>query len=309
MKGLELSKKYYAEVWQELLHRKYPQYEELIAVGLVGEGSQCYGYDDELSRDHDWGAEIYLWLRKEEYEQIGESLRQEFAQLPASFQGYPCDNISALAQGRTGVWEIGAYYRKFLAVPQVPQTMSQWRIIPEDHLSVVTNGEVFRDDLGEFTAIRRELQKGYPEDIKKKKLARRLLTMAQAGQYNYPRLLQRKDKIASQLALDEFIKAAISAVYLLNNKYMPYYKWAAKGMEALAILGIEIREKLQILCSEEYGEWSKAQEVEEISALIIEELRRQGLSKQNGDFLLEHGYAVHNTIADSLLRASNPWVE
>ena len=64
--------------------------------------------------------------------------------------------------------------------------------------------------------------------------------MAQAGQYNYPRLLQRKDKIASQLALDEFIKAAISAVYLLNNKYMPYYKWAAKGMEALAILGIEI---------------------------------------------------------------------
>ena len=64
MKGLELSKKYYAEVWQELLHRKYPQYEELIAVGLVGEGSQCYGYDDELSRDHDWGAEIYLWLRK-----------------------------------------------------------------------------------------------------------------------------------------------------------------------------------------------------------------------------------------------------
>ena len=309
MKGLELSRKYYSEVWKDLLHRKYPQYEELIAVGLVGEGSQCYGYDDELSRDHDWGAEIYLWLRKEEYEKIGEQLRQEFARLPQSFHGYPCDNISALAQGRTGVWEIGAYYRKFLAVPYVPQTLNQWRIIPEDHLSVVTNGEVFRDDLGEFSAIRRELQRGYPEDIRKKKLAKRLLTMAQAGQYNYPRLLQRKDRIASQLALDEFVKATVSAIYLLNNKYMPYYKWAAKGMETLEILGIEIREKLQILCSPEYSEWEKAQVVEEISGIIIEELRSQNLSRHRGDFLLEHGYEVHGSITDPLLHASNPWVE
>ena len=133
--------------------------------------------------------------------------------------------------------------------------------------------------------------------------------MAQAGQYNYPRLLQRKDKIASQLALDEFVKASISVAYLLNNKYMPYYKWSAKGMEKLEILGWEMKDKLVILCSGEYGEWEKAQVVEEISALIIEELRRQNLSKQNGDFLLEHGYAVHSTITDPALQHSNPWVE
>ena len=55
MKGLELCELYYKEVGAPMIAGKFPGYEEKIAVGLVGDGSECFGYDDELSRDHDWG--------------------------------------------------------------------------------------------------------------------------------------------------------------------------------------------------------------------------------------------------------------
>lgn len=54
--------------------------------------------------------------------------------------------------------------------------------VPENALSTVTNGEVFFDHYGKFTKIREELQKGYPEDIRLKKIAARLMKMAQSGQ-------------------------------------------------------------------------------------------------------------------------------
>ena len=56
--------------------------------------------------------------------------------------------------------------------------------------------------------------------------------MAQAGQYNYGRCMKRGDSQAAYLACAEFIKTAMSAVYLLNEAYMPYYKWIFRGAEA-----------------------------------------------------------------------------
>ena len=53
MKGLELAKAYYEEYGRPMIREKFPDYEGRIAVGLAGEGSECFGYDDEISRDHD----------------------------------------------------------------------------------------------------------------------------------------------------------------------------------------------------------------------------------------------------------------
>ena len=49
MRGLEKARELYESRGTELIHRLFPEYEDKIAVGLAGHGSECFGYDDELS--------------------------------------------------------------------------------------------------------------------------------------------------------------------------------------------------------------------------------------------------------------------
>ena len=67
-----------------MIHEKFPQYENRIAVGMVGEGSDCYGFDDEISMDHDYQIGFCMWLTDEDYELFGEDLQKEYDHLIAS---------------------------------------------------------------------------------------------------------------------------------------------------------------------------------------------------------------------------------
>lgn len=310
MKGLELSKLFYTEQVRPALAQRFPQLLPRIAAGLVGEGSQCFGYDDDLSQDHDWGAAVCLWLTLDDYENYGAAVQQMLMELPATFYGYPVSWVP----GRNGVLEMGAFYRKYLNVDGVPTTIGQWLAIPAHHLAVATNGEVFEDELGKFSAIRNDLRQGYPEDIRRKKLAKCCMTIAQAGQYNYPRVMSRGDKVAAALTEGEFIQAVISAVYLLNNQYAPFYKWMQHGLKTLPRLGATVGGMLESLTAypaagmaEEDYYVQKIQQMQQICAVLVTELQRQGLSESNDPFLVEQGMQVHNHISHAGLRATNPW--
>lgn len=310
MKGLELSKLFYTEQVRPALAQRFPQLLPRIAAGLVGEGSQCFGYDDDLSQDHDWGAAVCLWLTLDDYENYGAAVQQMLMELPATFYGYPVSWVP----GRNGVLEMGAFYRKYLNVDGVPTTIGQWLAIPAHHLAVATNGEVFEDELGKFSAIRNDLRQGYPEDIRRKKLAKCCMTIAQAGQYNYPRVMSRGDKVAAALTEGEFIQAVISAVYLLNNQYAPFYKWMQHGLKTLPRLGATVGGMLESLTAypaagmaEEDYYVQKIQQMQQICAVLVTELQQQGLSESNDPFLVEQGMQVHNHISHAGLRATNPW--
>ena len=64
MNGLALSRSFYETIGKPALEQQFPALMSRMAIGLAGEGSECLGFDDELSRDHDWGPAFCIWLEK-----------------------------------------------------------------------------------------------------------------------------------------------------------------------------------------------------------------------------------------------------
>ena len=66
MKGLEIARAYFEQYGLPMLREQFPGLLPLIAAGLTGSGSECFGFDDEISRDHDFEPGFCLFLPDEE---------------------------------------------------------------------------------------------------------------------------------------------------------------------------------------------------------------------------------------------------
>ncbi|RJP94184.1 MAG: DUF4037 domain-containing protein [Desulfobacteraceae bacterium] len=307
MKGLELSETYFQQVGLAMLREKFADYIDRIAVGLVGDGSECFGFDDSLSRDHDWGPGFCIWLTREDHQIIGSKLKSAVAELPQSFAGFGPRKKSQWGDERIGVFEISQFYRKFIGLDHLPSGLNEWLIIPENNLAACTNGEVFFDPLKEFVRWRKALLNFYPEDARLKKIAARCMTIGQAGQYNFPRCVQRGEYFAAQYAETKFCADFMSLIFLLNRKYAPFYKWMHRAVKSLQILGEWTHRAVASLISESEFE-EKIKRVEEMCATVIKELIRQGLSDIDSSFMPDHGPTIQNRIVDNALREQNVWV-
>ena len=304
MQGLELAEKYYNHYGRPLILQKFNQYESRIAVGLVGDGSECYGFDDDFSRDHDWGPSFCLWLTDKDYHIIGIALQAEINKLPQDFAGYGPRQVSAFGYKRVGVFETGRFYHSFIGLTRLPASLDDWLLIPEDALSVCTNGKVFYDQLGEFTRFRNVLKEFYPEDIRLKKIASRCMTIAQFGQYNFNRCVKRQEYVAAVYAQSKFCSDVISLVFLLNREYKPFFKWMHRAVRILPILGEYVYMALNdLVTTTDYDQ--KFSLIEEICTAIRGELLYQGLSDSASDFLLDHGPVIQKKIKNHSLRARN----
>ena len=65
MKGLELCEKFYEEHGEQML-RQFPDLLPYLAVGVIGSGSECLGYDDDISQDHDFEPGFCIFLPGED---------------------------------------------------------------------------------------------------------------------------------------------------------------------------------------------------------------------------------------------------
>lgn len=318
MKGLELAWRYYEAYGKVMLEEKFPNLRGRVAAGLVGQGSECLGFDDAISADHDYGPSFCLWLTKEDYKQYGEEMQRAYDGLPAAFEGVEARKVSAHGSGRVGVLCIPDFYYGLTGFAQAPQSNREWMQIPEAALCTATNGKVFDDPLGEFSRIREGFLV-YPEDVRIKKIAERAAKMAQSGQYNYARAMKRGETVAAMLALAEFTKNTISMVYLLNRKYTPFYKWMHHGMKELPLLS-EIGDILNLLA--QMGEQSEAWKdagtedylytlntkdqcviiIEAVCNIILQELTAQGLTEGEDNFLENHVAKITEKIQDRDIR-------
>ena len=305
MIGLELSRAFFEECGMPMLKEQFPDLMPFLAAGLFGSGSECFGYDDNVSRDHDFEPGFCLFLPEESVvdRRTAFLLERAYSKLPRTFRGVSRPVLQPVGGARHGVFRTTEFFQKLIGSPDGLLNLQEWLSIPEQALAEATNGELYFDSLGEVTRIRSALQ-FFPEDVRRKKLAGHLLLMEQAGQYNYARCLSHGETGAAQLAAGEFVSSAMSEVFLLNRRYQPYYKWRFRAFRELEKLSELAKPLEQILTSGNGPESAKTKMdlIEQICAAVRAELRAQGLSDAQGEDLERHAYAVNDTIKNSELR-------
>ena len=305
MKGLELSKAYYKEYGEPMLKEQFSALLPSISVGLCGSGSECLGYDDEISTDHDFEPGFCIFLPGED--RIGRKeaflLERAYAKLPDESNGFRRAKISPVGGSRHGVIRLSDFLKEKTGSEDGRLTAEQWLKIPQYALCEATNGELFFDGDGAFTEIRGYLS-SMPEDVRRKRLAGALITMAQSGQYNYRRCIGHGEGAAAQLAVFRFTEAALEAAFLLRRRYMPYYKWAFKALAELDGFS-GYRDTFELLLTTENTKElaeTKYYIIEDVASAYIAELQAQGLTEAICGDLEKHAYSVNDSIEDAEIR-------
>ena len=289
--GLELGRELAHQVAQDI-ELNLPDLAPYMCLALVGTGSECLGFDDAISEDHDFTKRCQLFLPADIYETNKERLQ-------SYFKNY--------AYGTVQIECISEFYQRYTLYPEGPQCEKEFRRVPQDLLCTATNGEVFLDNFGSFTHIRQRLLAYYPEDIRLRKIAYELNQLAQSGQYNLPRMLQRGDTIAASLALHQFVHHYMLFVHLFNKSYAPFYKWLYRHSCTLPILGNTVKHGIVELLDAPITDTKS--HIDRLCSAIIQELQRNGLSTSPIDFLTYQAKEVIQRIQDPLLRKEDSWVE
>lgn len=324
LKGLELSEKYYRAYGERMINEQFPGIAGQTAAGLVGYGSECLGFDDEISMDHDYGPSFCIWLPRETYRVYGGKMQAAYDALPKEFMGFAGRVEEEQGKGRVGVLCLEDFYTGILGRDSAPGTAAEWFAVPEPALCAAVSGQVFEDSLGRFTEVREALLAYYPEEVWRKKLAESLAKAAQAGQYNYARAMKRGERIAAEIALTEFVKEVMQTVYLLNKKYAPFYKWMHRGLKGLAVCS-EVGDMLSLLYQvpDPTDVWEGAGTadflyqlnmqdgrvviIEAVCNVLVQTLNEMGLSRVQDNFLQGHvgeilaGYKGGSRVQDNLL--------
>ena len=298
------NRRFYEMHVADLIHSRFPEYEDRIAVGIAGEGSDCFGYDDEISRDHDFGTGVCLWLTDEDMERFGRPLSAAYDELVDQTER---SYFTSRLRERRGVMTIHDFYSNILRIDYDTEncrlTEEEWYRLDHSCLKTATNGEIFRDDLGAFTAFRRYLLDYYPDRVWRMRIAEQLHEYASAFQVNYARCMTRRDTVAAELCRARGIRSAMELFFLLRREYPPYYKWtfrALSGLDEEGTFSAKIREAAEEHIRPEAWEGTRYHPnrlnykdrvvslSEEIASEIEQMLVQQGLIKRRGRYLELH---------------------
>lgn len=236
--GLDLAEAFYREVLEPLVEVPH-------AAALLGEGSEVLGFDTERSTDHEWGPRAQLFVAADQVDGVRARLA---GGLPPSFRGLPTAWFS-LAVGGTAhhveVTTAGEWLASALGLdpatgpdPATGLDAADWLALPQQRLLHVTAGQVFRDDLGELTAVRRALA-WYPDDVWRWMVAAQWHLIGNAEPLR-ARCREVGDERGAALLTARLAGLVMELAFLLERRYRPYDKWFGSAfalLEAAAVVG------------------------------------------------------------------------
>ena len=300
----EYSRTFYTDQVADMIHSRFPEYEDRIAVGIAGEGSDCFGYDDLMSRDHDFGTGVCLWITDSDMEEFGRLLSIAYNEL---IDSQPGNRLTDRLRARRGVMTVHDFYSNILGIDcdtaNCRITDEQWMKLDHACLATAVNGAVFRDDLGEFSRFRKLLKDYYPDGIWRRRIADELHRFSAALQVNYARCMTRGDLVAAELCRLEGIESAMQLFFLLKREYPPYYKWTYRRLTEIdddgrfATLISRLSEcgiNREAWAGKEYsGDYLNLTDrtvfnTEEIAAHLVSMMRKMGLIDNSAPYLEKH---------------------
>ncbi len=286
VKGLWLDKEFYESIGRHMLEEKYPDYINQMTIGMCGEGSDCFGFDDGFSMDHDWGPGFYIWLEAELFNKIGDSLQSDYNALPSDFRGYKRINTEH-GKRRIGVCNVDEFCSYYLGEVAYKEWKEKGSIssdimlmIPEYRLAAFCNGEIFRipdNGNGILIKLRDYISSFYERSATVRLLCQRLAEFGQNAQYNYPRMKNRGDNTVAMQLLHTGLRSAVRAAFILNKQYAPHDKWIMRATEGFTVLKElpELIDKITVAAARELVD------------IYDKKTTNEGISDENAESLIE----------------------
>jgi hypothetical protein len=251
LSGLELTTRYAADVVGPLLDRHVPDVP--VALARLGSGSDLLGFDDAISRDHDWGLRLTVLVPGAHVARVDALLE---AELPASFLGLPVRFPTT--------WEPRVRHRAEVVDPHEMAasragvradrelTTEDWLSLTGQGVLEVIGGPVLRDDDGVLTAIRARLAR-YPEPIRRHVLAAGWARIGQELPF-LGRTALRGDEAGSRVIAGRLVRTLMHLGIVLEGGWAPYGKWLGSAFAALPVLGPLAAELDRAITAGEWGE-------------------------------------------------------
>ncbi|MBS4177654.1 DUF4037 domain-containing protein [Lederbergia citrea] len=224
IKGIELSRRFYYEIIEQVISSNFPKLQYTSA--LIGPGSEVLGFDTEMSTDHDWGPRLFLFLQKNDMNLVNDIYQVLQKNIPVQFYGYTVD----LKQ--TVITSLEQFIKRSLAIDiHKDIQLIDWLTFPSQVLAEIVGGEVFCDDTGQLTKLRKQLNY-YPYDIW-------LFQMAsiwnRIGQEEH--LVLRSgymgDELGSSIIGSRIVRDIMNLCFLMERQYAPYPKWFGTAFKGL----------------------------------------------------------------------------
>jgi Domain of unknown function (DUF4037) len=244
--GLALCRAFYGEAVEPVLRAHFPSLAH--AAGLIGPGSEVLGFDTARSQDHHFGPRALLFLRDDDLPlspRVSECLA---AHLPHAFRGFSTNFTEPQADGSrmpaptaTGrvnhlieIHSVRSYARARMGLdPGELSSLRRWLTLPQQRLLEFTRGEIFRDDLGEITALREALAY-FPHEVWIYLLGCQWQKISQEEAF-VGRTNEVGDALGSRLVAARLVRELMRLCFLMERRYWPYTKWFGSTFARLEI--------------------------------------------------------------------------
>ena len=241
---------FFEDAGRPLLRLHVPGLGERVAAGLVaggfesGCGSEVGGFDDEISRDHNWGPRFFLFLAEADKRDRGQDVQRVLdAELPDTFLGFR-SSATTLPKHKAHVVTPEENLRAVLRLDHPPDSDLEWIHLPEIRLFEYTAGTVFHEPVPLISPLRGRFAY-YPDDVWYKRLSFAFFELHAAG--NAVRMARRGDAVACRFYVTGLLRNVMRLCFLLRRRYAPYHKWLFRALQRLPDIPGDLIQRIERL--------------------------------------------------------------